>query len=137
MAGGALLLLTTNLVGIALAASATFLVLGFAPFERARKGMGIALVFMLLISAPLFISFRQLVEKDAILEQIPSGEIILAGIPVQVGRISIKAGKPYVVRVVLSSPSTLNQVHVEQLKQLIMDRVDKPVVLEAQFSIRR
>ena len=137
MAGGALLLLITNLVGIALAASATFLVLGFAPFHRARKGMGIALVFMLLISAPLLISFKQLVEKDALLEQIPRGEIILAGIPVQVGRISIKAGKPYVVRVVLSSPSTLNQIHVEELKQLIIDRVDKPVVLEAQFSIRR
>jgi len=137
MAGGALLLLITNLVGIALAASVTFLVMGFAPFHRARKGLGIALVMALLISAPLYVSFRHLVEKEAILKEVPRGEVILSGIPVQVGSVTIKAGSPWVVRVVLSAPSTLDQGHVEELKQIITDRTSENVLVEAQFSIRR
>ena len=137
MAGGALLLLITNLVGIALAASATFLVMGFAPFHRARKGLGIALVMALFISAPLYVSFRHLVEKEAILKEVPRGEVILSGIPVQVGSVTIKAGSPWVVRVVLSAPSTLDQSHVEELKQIITDRTSENVLVEAQFSIRR
>jgi uncharacterized hydrophobic protein (TIGR00271 family) len=137
MAGGALLLLITNLVGIALAASVTFLVMGFAPFHRARKGLGIALVMALLISAPLYVSFRHLVEKEAILKEVPRGEVILSGIPVQVGSVTIKAGSPWVVRVVLSAPSTLDQSHVEELKQIITDRTSENVLVEAQFSIRR
>lgn len=137
MAGGAFLLLITNFVGIALAASVTFLVLGFAPFSRARKGLGITVLIMLLVSAPLYLSFVHLVEKDTILTQVPTGEVQLGGMPVQVSRVRISVAKPYVVSVVLSSPERLNRAQVDELKKIITDRVGQPIVLEAQLNIRR
>lgn len=137
MAGGAFLLLTTNLVGIALAASMTFLVLGFAPFSRAGKGLGITALIMLLVSAPLYISFAHLVEKDRIVRSVPTGEIELAGLPVQVSDVRVSVGKPYVVKLVLSASERLDTAHVDEFKRIINDRVEHPVVLEAQFHVRR
>ena len=137
MAGGALLLLITNLVGIALAAAATFLVLGFAPFHRARRGLAITLGMLLVIAIPLYISFTHLVEKDHLLSRIPHGEMELSGVPVDVTNVSVKTGKPWVVRLVLSSPERLDETHVEELKQVISERVGYEVLVEAQFSIRR
>ena len=141
MAGGALLLLITNLVGIALAGSATFLVLGFAPFKRARTGLGVTLLIMGVISAPLYIAFERMVEKDWILEQIkeqiPAGELELAGISVRVYDIRVTLSKPHLVRVVLSSPQRLDVIHVDELKRMISERIGRPVLLEAQLNIRR
>ena len=141
MAGGALLLLITNLVGIALAGSATFLVLGFAPFKRARTGLGITLVIMLVISAPLYIAFTHLVEKDHILEQIreqvPAGQVDLSGLTVSVTSVQVSLGDPHLVRVVLSSPERLDETHVNELKNLISEKIGQPILLEAQLNIRR
>ena len=141
MAGGALLLLTTNLVGIALAASATFLVMGFAPFKRARTGLGITLLIMVVISVPLFVAFTHLVEKDRILTQIklqvPAGQVELAGLPVSVADIKVTVGDPLLVRVVLSSPVRLDETHVDELKEMISNRIGRPILLEAQLNMRR
>jgi uncharacterized hydrophobic protein (TIGR00271 family) len=141
MAGGALLLLITNLVGIALAASATFLALGFAPFNRARKGLGISLLIMMIISVPLYVAFTQLVEKDRIVEQIkqqvPAVGIELGGIPVNVHDIKVTLGNPHLVRVVLGSPVRLDETHVDELKKMIRDSIDEPILLDAQINIRR
>ena len=49
----------------------------------------------------------------------------------------VKAGDPWVVRVVLSSAQQLDHSHVEQLKQIITERTGYDVVVEAQFSVRR
>jgi uncharacterized hydrophobic protein (TIGR00271 family) len=141
MAGGALLLLITNLVGIALAGSATFLVLGFAPFKRARAGLGVTLAIMLVISAPLYIAFSHLVEKDHIVEQIraqvPAGQVDLSGLTVSVTSIQVTLGDPHLVRVVLSSPERLDADRVDELKNLISERIGQPILLEAQLNIRR
>ena len=115
----------------------TFLVLGFAPFSRAGKGLGITALIMLLVSAPLYISFAHLVEKDRIVRSVPTGEIELAGLPVQVSNVQVSVGKPYVVKLVLSASERLDTAHVDEFKKIINDRVEHPVVLEAQFNVRR
>ena len=138
MAGGALLLLITNLVGIALAGSATFLVLGFAPFRRARAGLGISLLIMLVISAPLTLSFYSLVQKDRILEHVPKGEITLSDLTVNISRVDVAMNQqPHLVRLVLSSSRLLKTSDVEELKTIVSDRVGEPIVLEVQSNIRR
>ncbi|MDG2045714.1 MAG: TIGR00341 family protein [Halioglobus sp.] len=138
MAGGALLLLITNLVGIALAASATFLVLGFAPFRRARAGIGISLLIMLLISAPLTLSFYSLVQKDRMLEHLPTGEIKLSDVTVNISRVDVALNQqPHLVRLVLSANRLLKTSDVEELKGIVSERVGEPVLLEVQSNIRR
>ena len=137
MAKGAFLLFTTNLVGISLAASATFLVLGFAPFKLARKGIAIAALVMAAITGPLYVAFLDLVEEGKILRQIPTGEIELSGQPVDLRIIRVKTGTPPLVRVILSSPERLDESHVDALKQFIGDRVGRTVLVEAQLNLRR
>ncbi len=137
MARGAGLLLITNLVGISLAASATFLVLGFAPFHRAKKGLGISLAIVAVISAPLYVAFTQLVDKGNIREQVPVGEVLLAGHIVHVSHVRVTLGEQPLVNVVLSSPEPIAASQIDALKQAISERVGTPVMLEAQLNIRR
>lgn len=137
MAGGAALLLLTNLVGIALAAAATFLVLGFAPFKRARAGMGVTLLLMLVIAAPLSMSFSHLVAKDQIMEQIPRGTLELSGLTLNVRGVRVSLSEPHLVTLVVSADRRLEANDVDELKELITERVGEPIILEVQSNIRR
>jgi uncharacterized hydrophobic protein (TIGR00271 family) len=56
----AFLLFTTNLVGIVFAASITFMMLGFSPLRVAKKGIFTWLVVALLVTIPLYSSFKQM-----------------------------------------------------------------------------
>jgi uncharacterized hydrophobic protein (TIGR00271 family) len=137
MAAGASLLLVTNLVGIALAASATFLVLGFAPFKRARAGLGITLFTLLLISAPLTLSFYHLVTREKILEHVPSGAIRLSDLEVHIEHADVTLGEPATVRLVLTSAQTLQAAHVDELKAIISRELGVPIRIEVQSNILR
>ena len=61
---GSFLLFITNLVGITLSAAFTFMVLGFAPIKRAKKGIFYTSILMALIAIPLVLSFMQVVQKN-------------------------------------------------------------------------
>ena len=137
MAAGASLLLVTNLVGIALAASATFLVMGFAPFKRARAGLGITLALLLVISIPLTLSFYHLVSRERLLEHVPTGSLLVAGQAVVIEHAAVSLGEPPLVKLVLSSDSVLDVTHVDELKSIISDRMGQSVQLEVQSNIRR
>jgi uncharacterized membrane protein len=65
----AFLLFLTNFAGIVFAAAFTFMVLGFSPLKRAKKGLMISLLVLLLISIPLYFSFTLMV-KDAKIKKI-------------------------------------------------------------------
>lgn len=137
MARGALLLLTTNLVGISLAASATFLVLGFAPFTRARRGLGISLLVVSIISIPLYVAYDHLVERSRLQERVPAGEFQLLDQQVNVGQISVTLDQPPLVSVVISSAERLENAHLDELKRMISAQVGQDIELEAQLNIRR
>ncbi len=137
MAEGALLLFITNLVGILLAASATFLVMGFAPFKLASKGLAIALLLMAVIVGPLYIAFVDLIDQGNILSEIPTGQIELEAQRVDIRIVEVRTGTPPLVRVVLSSSQQLDEAHIDALKQLISERVGRDILLEAQLNLRR
>lgn len=63
---GASLLLITNLIGIMLASSLTFITLGFAPISRARKALRLSLALVVLVTIPLGARFDRMVEQNAI-----------------------------------------------------------------------
>ncbi|MCK5354718.1 MAG: TIGR00341 family protein, partial [Methyloprofundus sp.] len=58
----AFLLFSTNLVGITLAATFTFRVLGFSPIVHAKRGIGLVLILFMLISVPLYASYERIIE---------------------------------------------------------------------------
>ncbi len=137
MARGALLLLTTNMVGIALAASLTFLVLGFAPFTRARKGLGVSLALAALISIPLYVAYDHLVERSRLEERVPEGRFQVLDQAVYVSHVRATLGDPPLVSVIVSSAERLENAHLDELKQLISEQVGHEIQLEAQLNIRR
>lgn len=137
VARGAFLLFTTNLVGIAMAASLTFLVMGFAPFRLARKGLAITLALVAIIIGPLYVAFVDLVEQGRMLRQIPAGQVLLADQPVNVRVVKVHNGTPPLVRVVMNSSRQLDESHVDALKQLISTEIGRAVLLEAQLNLRR
>ena len=137
MAAGAALLLVTNLVGIALAASATFLVLGFSPFKRARAGLGVTLLILLVISVPLSLSFSHLVSRERLLEHVPTGDISLTSGSVHVVSADVTLQNPPLVKLVLSSAKRLEVDDVDELKALISEKIGEPFQLEVQSNILR
>jgi uncharacterized hydrophobic protein (TIGR00271 family) len=58
----AFLLFSTNLVGIIIAATFTFRVLGFSAVVRSKASLVVVFVFLALISIPLYLSFSRIVE---------------------------------------------------------------------------
>lgn len=137
MAAGASLLLVTNLVGIALAASVTFWVLGFSPFRRARAGLGISLLILAIITVPLSLSFAHLVEREQILEKLPKGTLQFEGYSVQVDHADVTLGALPLVTLVLASRESLGTAQVDEIKAHIVEKLGQPIQLEVQSNIRR
>ena len=86
---------------------------------------------------PLYIAFIDLVEESKILREIPVGKIELYEHPVELRIVKAKVGDPPLVRVILSSSQRLDESHVDELKQLISNRVGRIIQLEAQINLRR
>lgn len=61
---GACLLYLTNLVGITVAGSFVFLMLGFASVKRARHGLVFSLLSLFLLCIPLFLSMNELLLEN-------------------------------------------------------------------------
>jgi uncharacterized hydrophobic protein (TIGR00271 family) len=137
MARGALLLLTTNLVGISLAASLTFLVLGFAPFTRARKGLAVSVSLVALVSAPLYVAYDHLVERGRLEERLRDGMLVVLDQIVHVSHVRVTLGEPPLVTVIVSSAERLENAHLDELKRLLSEQVGRKIALEAQLNIRR
>lgn len=63
---GAALLYVTNLIGITVSGAIVFLLMGFTPLHRAKKGLVISAVLSLLLVVPLALSMRELVLENQI-----------------------------------------------------------------------
>ena len=59
----AFLLFSTNLVGILVAATLTFRVLGYSPAIRSKRRLGYAVLLLALISIPLYLTFEKIAEE--------------------------------------------------------------------------
>jgi len=137
IAAGAALLLVTNLVGIALAASVTFWVLGFSPFRRARAGLGISLLILAIVTVPLSLSFAHLVEREQFLDKLPKGTMQFEDYSVQVDHADVSLGDPLLVTLVLASRESLDTTQVDEIKAHIVQKLGQPIQLEVQSNIRR
>lgn len=130
---GALLLFLTNLAGIVMAAALTFLVLGYSPFSRARRGLLLSLLLVLLVSVPLALGFQRMVEEHRIQRTLTGwqlGDVLLQ-------EVSVRPGEPMHLQVRLLSPRALQDAQLDALKQAIEQRLQRPVLLEVVVAILR
>lgn len=130
---GAFLLFMTNLFGIVLAASATFLVLGFSPFRVAKKGILIALIFAVIVSIPLTLSFNKMVKEQEVISTIKAWNV--AGMELR--DIKIRDGKKMVISLEILSKDIIKNHQIDELKTRLESSLNKPVRLEARTAILR
>ncbi|HZJ93618.1 MAG TPA: DUF389 domain-containing protein [Thiopseudomonas sp.] len=76
---GASLLFITNLVGIALAAALTFLVLGYAPIIKAQRGLALSTALMLAIAVPLTWAFQSMYSVWQVEQKVDALSIEISG----------------------------------------------------------
>lgn len=128
---GAFLLYLTNLAGIIMFAGITFLILGFAPFRRARMGLVYTLIIILLVMVPLSLSFERIKEEASITRELEGSkfeEVILKDV-------KVRFGKRLVVSVKLVSAEAIETEDMQIIKEQIEEKIGKPVTLEVVSAI--
>jgi uncharacterized hydrophobic protein (TIGR00271 family) len=130
---GAFLLYLTNLAGIILAAGITFILLGFAPFHRAKKGLLYIFYIVLLISIPLSVSFYHVFLETQLTKKIESLKI--DGVKITPIKI-IPLKEPY-ISVKITSAKNLSEKDIDKLKMLLEEELDKKIKLEITTTIEK
>ncbi|AFV00210.1 DUF389 domain-containing protein [Simiduia agarivorans] len=128
---GAMLLFLTNLVGISLAAALTFLVLGFSPLERARKGLMFSAALMGVIAIPLSVAMWDMASHWQ-LEKRLSGLVVSVGDQqVQLTELQVRVhSDTTVVLADVLSDRLLSAGELQQLKQLLEAQAGEPLQLQ-------
>lgn len=129
----AFLLFVTNLVGIVLAATLTFLLMGFSPFHLAKKGLVIALSFVVLVSIPLSLSFSKLVEKQRIISSLEGLNVA----NIELRDVQVKQQQPLYVSTTLLSSENIQSSQLDEVKKQIETRLNRKIRLEAKVAIMR
>ncbi len=130
---GAFLLFMTNLVGIILAASATFLVMGFSPFHLAKKGMVLSTAFVLVVSIPLVLAFTSMVDEQRIVHTLEGWKTN----GIEIKDVKIRSGTPTYVSVKLLSNISLQTEQIDQVKQQMETLLGQNIRLEATTVVVR
>jgi len=123
---GAFLLYLTNLAGIIMFGGLTFLVLGFAPFRRARAGLIYTLIIIVLVCIPLTFSFNRIRQEAQITEMLESSEFG----DIRLTDVKVRFGENPSVSLRLISSSTIEAEQIKQLKSEIERQVGKEIRLE-------
>ncbi len=128
---GAFLLYLTNLAGIIMFAGITFLILGFAPFRRARMGLVYTLIIILLVMVPLSLSFERIKEEANITRELEGSKfeaVILKDV-------KVRFGKRLVVSVKIVSAETIETEDMQIIKKQIEEKIGKEITLEVVSAI--
>jgi uncharacterized hydrophobic protein (TIGR00271 family) len=129
---GAMLLLGTNLAGIVVAAALTFLILGFSPFRLAKKGLLISLILLIVIAAPLALSFNKMVNENKIIQEL-NGQNIPHGLLRDVKVVSMQ---PLRLAVTILSEKDLKEADFKEIRSEIEKKIGSPIELELTLGIR-
>ncbi len=123
----AFLLFLTNFAGIVFAAAFTFMVLGFSPVKRAKNGLLLSTLALLLISVPLYFSFALMVKDAKIKEQLEKRSFTVADRNVSIENLLIShTHKPdnLILRFDLVTDSEgMDAETRERLKKMIQQRI--------------
>jgi uncharacterized hydrophobic protein (TIGR00271 family) len=123
---GAFLLYLTNLAGIIMFAGITFLLLGFAPFKRAKLGLVYTFVIIALVAVPLTLSFGR-IKQEARVTKMLEGAVIEKVI---LRDVKVRFGEPLMISVKLVGPEFVEAKEMQKIKDQIEEKVGFPIILE-------
>lgn len=128
---GAFLLYLTNLAGIIMFAGITFLILGFAPFRRAKMGLLYTLFIIIGVMIPLSLSFDRILEEAKITKELEGAnfnEIVLKDV-------KVRFGKPVTVSLKIVGPELIEAEEIKNIKNQIEEKIGKKVILEVVSAV--
>lgn len=128
---GSFLLFLTNLAGITLSSSLTFLILGFAPVKRATKGIVFTTLFLIIITIPLFVSFNKVIEQHSTFRHLKHIEHITIdehAVDIRVVSVDLSREMP-TIYIETRSTTILEAEHFKKIKEKMDSIVKKPFVL--------
>lgn len=131
---GAMLLFLTNLTGIIMAAGLAFMVIGFAPFSRAKKGIVISIFMVTVISIPLFLSFFNMQKVAVIKKQLVSQNYQINGQQQQLRNIKVRLGRPVKVSADLISTQIPDTQVIALFEKHLSKKLGHSVAVD--FSVR-
>lgn len=134
---GSFLLFLTNLVGIILAAAATFLVMGFSPLHLAKRGLLMSLGVVLVVSIPLSMAFYSMVQEQKMVSSLEGLSFTGIESQVTIRNVQIRRGDPLEVSVTMVSDRTLNTEELDKIKADIEQRLGRKIRLQASLSLLR
>lgn len=130
---GAMLLFFTNLAGMVLMAGLTFLILGYAPFQRAQKGLLATLVVVAVLCVPLAFGFARMTSEQSIMRNLEG--MVVEGVTIR--NIVVRSGEPVRLSMRLISPSAIDDDVINNIKTKIEKQLGRRVELETTLGIRK
>lgn len=130
---GSFLLVITNLTGMVLAGSLTFLLAGYSPFRIARKGLLISSFIVIALSVPLGYGFYKLVQENRIINSINHRTIE----NIEVKDVTVLDYNPLKLSVKLVSDSPITEEDLELIKNELEEILEREIILEIDIGIRR
>lgn len=134
---GAMLLFLTNLVGIALSAALTFLVLGYAPLLQARRGLAVSALLLATVAVPLTIAFEDIHDRWQIEHDLTREAFIVHGksMSLLVPQVS-RSGNEVIIRGDLVAEQPILLADLRALRNKLEQQWERPVTLELTTRLR-
>ena len=132
----AFLLFLTNFAGIVFAAALIFMLLGFSPLHRAKRGLIYGVIMVLLVAIPLTLSFRQMVRDAGMLQTLESRTFRLDGKEVTLQNVILRHGKTDRLLCDLSVSTPLSRNEMRQLKTEVEHLAGEALEMECSQRIR-
>ena len=123
---GAFLLYLTNLAGIIMFAGITFLILGFAPFKRAKLGLIYTLILIGMVMIPLSLSFNRIQKEASITRELEGSTIN----ELVIRNVKVRFGSPLSISLTLVGSDQLEGDQIRKIKNEIEDNIGEPIRLE-------
>lgn len=135
---GSFLLFITNLVGITLAASLTFIVLGYSPIKKAKKGLFYTTIMMLFISVPLSLTFLNMIEQNNYLTKLESTKTVhINNTDIKLDILNLNVTNKVInVDLELSSNRSLSFDELKYIKNKLQKDIDKKIILNISSKIK-
>lgn len=131
----AFLLFSTNLIGIVLAATFTFRVLGFSPVVRDKRGVMTITVFFLLICIPLSLAFYRITERSHLEESWKVERFVVNGkyLIVQEANLQEAKGKDLLF-VELHAREQLNRYDLNEFKRKVKQNFGRDLIIRVNIT---
>lgn len=123
---GAFLLYLTNLAGIIMFGGLTFLLLGFAPFKRAKKGLIYSLVIVLLVCVPLTFSFYRIKQEAEITRALEGYQFK----KITLKDVRVRSGDVPVISIKIVAPKSVTDDELLEIKEHVEDKINRKIIIE-------